>query len=119
VLGLHQLIAQALILYFAVVGVWGVVLAIRKKAMNSAYRGALTIGVVLAVVQAAVGLSLLVAGGRPGSDLHFLYGVTVILTLPLVASYIAERKFSRVLAYGLASLFMAGLAFRALTTGQP
>lgn len=117
-LGLHQLIAQALILYYAVVGVWGVILGIRKREMSSAYRGALTIGVVMAVAQAAVGLGLLLVGGRPGSDLHFLYGVSVILTLPLVASYIADKKFSRVLAYGLASLFMAGLAVRALTTGQ-
>jgi hypothetical protein len=119
VLGLHQLIAQALIAYFAVVGVWGVILGIRKAEMNPAYRGALTIGVALAVVQAAVGVGLLVSGDRPASDLHFLYGVSVILTLPLVASYIADKKFSRVLAFGLASLFMAGLAIRAMTTGQP
>jgi hypothetical protein len=118
VLGLHQLIAQALILYFALVGIWGVFLGIRKKEMSSAFRGALTIGVVMAVAQAAVGVGLLVSGGRPGSDLHFLYGVTIILTVPLVASYIADKKVSRVLVYGLASLFMAGLAIRALTTGQ-
>jgi hypothetical protein len=117
-LGLHQLIAQALILYYAIVGVWGVILGIRKQEMTSAYQGALAIGVVMAIVQAAVGLGLLLFGGRPGSDLHFLYGVTVILTLPLVASYIADKKFPRVVAYGLASLFMAGLALRALTTGQ-
>ena len=62
-LGLHQLIAQALILYFALVGVWGVFLGVRKKDMNSGYRGALTIGVVLAVVQAVVGIGLLLSGG--------------------------------------------------------
>ncbi len=117
-LGLHQLIAQALILYFALVGIWGVFLGIRKQEMNSAFRGALTIAVVLAVVQAAVGVGLLLVGGRPGSDLHFLYGVTIILTVPLVASYIADKKVSRALVYGLASLFMAGLAIRAMTTGQ-
>jgi hypothetical protein len=118
VLALHQLIAQALILYFALVGFWGVILGIRKAEMNSAYRGALTIGVVMAVAQAALGVGLLLSGRQPGSDLHYLYGATVILTLPLVASYIADKKFPRVLAFGLASLFMAGLAFRAMTTGQ-
>jgi hypothetical protein len=118
VLGLHQVIAQALVLYFALVGLWGVFLGIRKSEMTSAYRGALTIGVVLAVVQAVIGVSLLLSGRQPGSDLHYLYGATVILTLPLVASYIADKKFSRVLAFGLASLFMAGLALRAMTTGQ-
>ena len=117
-LAVHQLIAQSLILYYTLVGVWGVFLGIRKAEMNSAFRGAITIGVIMAVVQAAVGVGLLLAGGQPGSDLHFLYGVTVILTVPLVASYIADKKVSRVLAYGLASLFMAGLAIRALTTGQ-
>ena len=30
---------------------------------------------------------------------------------------IADKKVSRVLAFGLASLFMAGLAIRAITTG--
>jgi hypothetical protein len=43
----------------------------------------------------------------------------VIVTLPLVASYIADKRFSRPLAYGLATLFMAGLAIRAITTGGP
>ena len=117
-LGLHQLIAQALILYFALVGIWGVVLGLRKAEMDSAYRGALIIGVGLAVVQAAVGVGLLLSGRQPGSDLHYLYGATVILTLPLVASYIADKKIPRTLAFGVASLFMAGLAIRAMTTGQ-
>ena len=49
--------------------------------------------------------------------LHYLYGVSVILTLPLVAAYISDKKYSRPLAYGLASLFIAGLAIRAITTG--
>jgi hypothetical protein len=34
-----------------------------------------------------------------------------------VASYIADKRFSRVLAYALGSLFIAGLAIRAITTG--
>jgi hypothetical protein len=117
VVELHRLIADAIRLYYALVGLWGVFLALRKAEFSSAYRGALAIGIVLGVVQAAVGLVLLLSGYRPASDLHFLYGASVILTIPLVASYIADKKFSRVLAYGLASLFMAGLAWRAITTG--
>ena len=71
----------------------------------------------LGVVQAAVGIALLLTGYQPRDPLHYLYGASVILTLPLVASYIADKKISRVLAYSLASLFMAGLAIRAITTG--
>jgi heme A synthase len=114
---LHQLIARALVLYFALVGVWGVFLGIRKAEFNSAIRGALIIGVALGVVQAIVGLVLVLSGQRPADNLHYLYGASVIVTLPLVASYIVDKKISRPLAYGLASLFMAGLAIRAITTG--
>ncbi len=117
VVEMHVLISRAIVLYFAIVGVWGVVLGIRKAGFSSAYRGALSIGVALGVVQAAVGLFLLFTGLHPTNDLHYLYGASVIVTIPLVASYIADKKFSRVLAYGLASLFIAGLALRAITTG--
>jgi hypothetical protein len=118
VLELHGLIARAIVLYFALVGVWGVFLGIRRQTqLPGAYRGALIIGVVFGVVQAIVGLVLLLTVGQPRDNLHFLYGASVILTLPLVASYIVDKKFSRPLAYGLASLFVAGLAVRAITTG--
>src|SRR5215470_9529329 len=106
-----------LVLYFALVGIWGVFLGLRRAEFGSGFRGALFIGVGLAVVQAIVGLALVVSGLRPLDNLHYLYGATVILTLPLVASYISDKKFSRPLAYGLTSLFMAGLAIRAITTG--
>ena len=114
---LHGRIAIALVLYYAAVGIWGVVLAIRKAPLSPGYRGALIIGVGLGVVQAALGLVLVITGLRPLDNLHFLYGASVILTLPLVGSYLVDKKFSRPLAFGLASLFMAGLAIRAITTG--
>jgi heme A synthase len=117
VVELHTLIARALVLYFAVVGLWGLFLGIRKASLGPAFRGALIIGVGLSIVQAIVGLSLVATGLRPADNLHYLYGASVILTLPLVTSYIVDKKFSRPLAYGLASLFMAGLAIRAITTG--
>jgi hypothetical protein len=119
VLGLHQTIAQTIVLYYAVVGAWGVVLAVRKAELNAAFRGALAIGIGLGVVQAIVGLVLLAMGLRPADNLHFLYGASVILTVPLVASYVVDKKFSRPLAYGLAFIFMAGLGLRAFATGSP
>ena len=116
-LELHTLIARALVLYFAVVGVWGVFLGIRKAELSPGFRGALFIGVGLSVLQTLVGVVLVTTGLRPADNLHYLYGASLIVTVPLVGSYIADKKFSRPLAYGLASLFMAGLAIRAITTG--
>jgi hypothetical protein len=117
VVELHGRIAIALVLYYAAVGLWGLFLAFRHSPLTPGYRGALIIGVALGVVQAGVGLFLVFTGQRPLDNLHFLYGASVILTLPLVGSYLVGKNFSRPLAYGLASLFMAGLAIRAITTG--
>jgi heme A synthase len=117
VVDLHQTVARMLVLYYTVVGLWGVFLAVRKSGLSPSYRGALVIGVGLGVLQALLGIGLLLTGLRPADNLHFLYGATVILTLPLVMSYIVDKRVSRPLAFGLASLFMAGLAIRAITTG--
>jgi heme A synthase len=117
VIELHQRLALSLVLYYAALGVWGVFLAVRRSPLSANYRGALVIGVVIGGVQALIGVFLVLSGDRPEDNLHFLYGASVILTLPLVMSYIVDKKVSRPLAFGLASLFMAGLAIRAITTG--
>ena len=114
---LHQRFAVSLVLYYVALGVWGLFLAWRKSPISPAYRGALIIGVGLGVAQALIGVVLLLQGDRPADNLHFLYGASVILTLPLVLSYIVDKRVSRPLAFGLATLFMAGLAIRAITTG--
>ncbi len=117
IVSVHELFARAIVLYFALVGLWGLFLALRKQPFNSAYQGALVIALVLGVVQALIGVLLLVTGTRPRDDLHYLYGLSIIVALPLVQQYLAKRTLSRNLAYGLASLFMMGLAIRAITTG--
>jgi heme A synthase len=117
VVELHQTLARTLVLYYAAIGVWGVFLGVRKSPLSPAYRGALVIGVGLGLVQALLGIVLVLSGLRPADNLHFLYGASVILTLPLVMSYIVDKRISKPLAFGLASLFMAGLAIRAITTG--
>ena len=114
---LHSTIAQALVLYFAFVGLWGIVQALRRAPFDAGYRGALVLGVLLGVLQALVGLLLLLFGGRaPRDDLHYLYGLSVIVALPLVHQLIGQRPAPRMLTYALAALFTMGLALRALTT---
>jgi heme A synthase len=115
---LHVTLAQTTVLYFALVGIWGVFLAIRRARFDSAFRGALIIGVGLGVVQALVGVLLLVTSGRaPRDDLHYLYGLSVIFALPLAHQLMGRREVSRVVVYGLTALFTMGLALRAITTG--
>ena len=121
--GIHLGIANAMVLYFAIVGLWGVVEGIRNVPLSSSYRGALVLAEGVGVLQGLVGLVLLVLGlsgqsGMPRDYLHFLYGLSVVVTLPLVRQYISGRRVRQPLAYGLACLFMMGLAIRGITTGR-
>jgi|SRR5919204_4538717 hypothetical protein len=112
------MIAQVLVLYCAVVGIWGVFLGIRNAPLDGSYRAALLLAEAVAVLQLLVGLVLLVVGPPVRNDLHYLYGLSLIVTLPLVHQYLAGRRMRAPLAYGLACLFMAGLAIRGITTGR-
>jgi hypothetical protein len=114
---LHVLVARAMVLYYLLLGLWGLFLAVRRADFDAAYRGALFIGVGLGVVQLLVGVGLFIVGTRPRDDLHYLYGLSVIVTLPLVHQYLAGRRVAAPLAYGLGCLFMMGLSLRGITTG--
>jgi hypothetical protein len=114
---LHVVIARAIVVYFALLGVWGLVLVVLRAPLGGSYRGALIIGGALGVAQAVVGLLLFVAGQRPRDDLHYLYGLSVIVTLPLVQQYLTGRRVPTTLVYGLACFFIMGLGIRGITTG--
>ncbi|HEX2184262.1 MAG TPA: hypothetical protein VHN78_01995 [Chloroflexota bacterium] len=116
---IHATIAQALVLYCTALGLWGVFLGLRGAPLDASYRGALVLAVGMAVVEILIGgVLLLVLGLRARDDLHYLYGLSLIITLPLVHQYLAGRRMRAPLAYGLACLFMAGLAIRGITTGR-
>ena len=87
--------------------------------MDGAYRGALVIGGGLGALQLLVGVVLLLTLGHgPRDDLHYLYGLSVIVTLPLIHQYLGgRRRVAPTLAYGLGALFMMGLALRGFATG--
>ncbi len=114
----HALLAQSIVMYYGLVGLWGLVLGFRKSEVGSAYRGALFIGLLIAVVQALVGVALLLMGLLPRDLLHFLYGLSLIVALPLARQYLVGQFLTPPFVYALTCLFMAGLATRAITTGS-
>lgn len=117
VLSLHAQLASALILYLAALGVWGILLGIGGSGPTPAYRGSLVIAVIAIVAQGLLGAASWVTTG-PSDAIHVLYGLALVVTLPLVATVVREGSPRRTsLSLGLASLFAAGLAIRGLTTG--
>jgi hypothetical protein len=79
----------------------------------------LRIALVIAIaLQAAIGLLVLVSGGTPAEQIHWLYGV-VILAVPVLAPSFVEEAPPRVRAavFALAGLLVVILAWRLGATG--
>ena len=92
---------------------------IRKQAPDGSYNAALAIAVGLFVLEGIVGVFLVLFGFQPARGLHFLYGVTIVIAIPAIFAF--TRGSNTVLNkglsfYGIAMLFIWGLAERALDT---
>ena len=100
------------------VGIWGLITYFRKMPAGGSFRATLVLTEALFVMQGLVGVLMFASGRRPHDNLHWLYGVLLVIVLPIAMSYVSGRDPRREpLVYGIACLFMAGLAVRALTTG--
>lgn len=116
-LSLHGRVAYALVLYYALVGLWGVVQGARNRGPNASFRGAIAIATVAAVGQGVLGLLVLLFRGAPAESVHILYGLALAVSLPLASSLVRDRTpRGQSVALGLAALFAAGLAIRGITT---
>lgn len=114
---IHQTLATMGTIYSFVLGVWGLYLFLRRRGPDSSFNGALVIAQAIFVVEAIIGVGLLLTGKQPPQSIHFLYGVCTFLTLPLAFTMTHGRTDSRTsLIYGIALIFLWGLALRAADT---
>ncbi|MGB3307213.1 MAG: hypothetical protein WBA63_13570 [Thermomicrobiales bacterium] len=115
---LHDRLGTTVILFFVVVGLWGLLEFARGGVLGGNIAGALIIGQILIVVQGLLGLIVFASGDRPQQILHILYGFTAALVLPFVWSYVRDRAPRQgLLIYSIVALFIVGLAIRGMTTG--
>lgn len=116
---LHDRLSISVMLFWAAVGLWGLVTYLRGQSMNGSISGALVIGECLVIAQVVAGVILYTMGARPPSPVHYLYGVTGILVIPFIWSFFRDRdQRQALLMYSLVALFIAGLAIRGMTTGR-
>jgi len=114
----HGIISNTVVLFFFALGIWGVYRAFRKYTVDGSYMGALVIGETLFVLQAVLGAVLFISGARPGRIVHFIYGSFVLVALPGLFAYLKGDDSNQAqLYYGLAAIFLFGVAFRAIGTG--
>ena len=116
---IHERLATSMLLFTAAVGFWGLVSFFRGATLSGSLAGALAIGQGLIVVQVLAGVGLVLEGSRPVTSTHYLYGITAVLVLPFVWSFLRDRdQRQALLIYSLLTLFIAGLAIRGMTTGH-
>lgn len=116
---IHGRLANTVILYCLALSVWAFWRFFRKQGIDSSYWGALIIGEILILVQGALGVLMwLFFALHPERDIHFLYGIVTAITLPAVYAFTRGRAERRdMLIYAATTLFLFGIALRALTTG--
>ncbi len=116
---LHDRLALVLILLGVVGAVWTFLGLRRHGGTPAGVRAMLVLTELLAMVQGLFGLTLLSRGQRPNNlPLHVMYGVALVLILPVV--YVLSARSTRrgeALYVGVGSLLLAGVAFRALAVG--
>src|SRR5438045_3404220 len=82
----HKYVGFLVEAVFTVGWVWGLVALIRRRSPGQGFWTWLAVAQVIAGVQAAIGLILLLLGYRPDTWLHYVYGFG-----PLVVSLIAPQ----------------------------
>src|SRR5437660_712192 len=114
---IHHTLADMISIYSLIVGAWGLFNFLRRNPPDGNYNGALAIAVGLYFIEGLVGLVLVLMGQMPTRSVHFLYGVTIIITIPAIFFFTRGSNTSREsLLYGLGMVFIWGLSERAAIT---
>ena len=125
ILTLHSYNVYLVIIAATISGILGIVLYYTHRPVLKQWRVMLIITLVLGLLQAVFGLTMVALGLKPGGGvcdyyLHYGYGGIVALGIPLVwLSFTTNGQDKRkdMLFYSIATLIMVAAAVRAWMTG--
>jgi hypothetical protein len=110
----HISVGWSVIFANAFVGVWAIsaefLLPLRRRELW----WFIGLAQVLIFVQATLGVSIQQSENLEPPDFHLLYGFTMIIVVMMLYGYRVQMPDNRHLLYGGGSLFLMGLAIRAL-----
>jgi len=114
---LHDGIANTILIYSLLVAAWSFWIYIRRRDLTPQFWGALAIAALVFVVQAGIGVVMLLLGLSTMRWVHYLYGTLGVITLPAVFAFTRGRStYREALFYGLTLLFLSGVVLRATMT---
>ena len=116
---LHGWVGYLIVGLFTVGWVFGLVLLISRRPSGDWFWRWLTAAQVVAIGQTLIGAIVFVAGGRPTTWLHYVYGFGPLVIFGIGHLLARDEAFrTRPWApFALASFISFGLSLRALTTG--
>jgi hypothetical protein len=121
----HKYVGFLVEAVFTVGWVWGLVALIRRREPGRGFWTWLVVAQVIAGIQAAIGLILLLLGYRPDTWLHYVYGFGPIVVFVIAHQMAREvhagepggRLSQPWVVFAAAAFICFGLAGRALMTG--
>lgn len=111
----HADFAWVVVVANAAVGLWALAAHYREQLRVPALWRATLVAEVTIFVEVALGVALVALRDFEVAQFHAFYGFVAIATVGIVYSYRQQVAPHRFLLYGLAGLFLMGLALRALT----
>ena len=115
---IHGRLAITILTFCGIMTIWGLWRFFRKQGISSSYWGAVIIAEVVIVVQGLLGIYLWLIGLRPDRGVHWIYGASLALAMPLVYTLTKGRQERpEALMYGVGFLVMFFLVLRAMVTG--
>jgi hypothetical protein len=111
----HADFAWVVVAANAAVGLWALAAHYREQLRVPALWRATVVAEVAIFVEVALGVALVALRDVEVAQFHAFYGFVAIATVGIVYSYRQQVAPHRYLLYGLAGLFLMGLALRALT----
>lgn len=114
----HQGVAFVVVLTNAAAGGWSLAAHYRPAARRRALWWVVIAAQVLVFVQAGLGVAVQSVENLEPVDFHYLYGFTMIVVITMLYGYRQQMEEQRFLLYGGGSLFLMGLAIRAMILGN-
>lgn len=115
-LRLHANLLFTILLVFSILTVWALIVGLRRRPVGQLLFSSMAIGVLLILSESIIGAILLVQGLRPlRTEMHILYGIIALLTIPLAHSSARNRDpRSQGLIYAFACMFVCVIVLRAV-----
>jgi hypothetical protein len=113
----HGRLALALILFAALLGIWGSASFLIRRQVSGSFRASYVLMIALTAVQGLFGL-VLITMTRPHELLHVVYGAFAILFLPGVYFWVGRGSRAREAAFLAVACWVVAVAYgRGILTG--